>query len=315
MLIRLLLIPLMIFSHFLRLLPLFVFGVLGRGLGSILQLVGFRTKIVKNNLQLCLAKEKSPQELQELQKKIYHHIGTLFLEIVRNFTLSREEYIREVFVDPKFLKKIDEMKANKQGMLVISAHIANWEIFPSTISSRGFPVSIVAKKMSSAVSQNLIEQRRRMAGFDVIYTGNTLNKIKEGIAHGRFVGCMVDQHMPGAKGIRVNFFGTPAASIRGLANMVRETRCIVMPICIYRQPDGTHRMQVWDEVPYIEAPELAEGSPERLLREEWLNTQKYQHIIEQMIRQHPEQWLWIHRRWKANKTPLNHATAHLEQNV
>lgn len=312
---RILLIPLMSFSYFLRALPLRGVGFLGGCLGAILQLVGFRTKIVENNMQLCLAHEKSPQEIQELKKKFYRHVGTLFLEIVRNFTLTREQFVNEVYVDPKFLAQFDQMKARGQGMLVISAHTGNWEIFPSSLAGRGYPVSIVAKKMSSAVSQTLIEQRRVTAGFDVLYTGNTLNKIKEAISKGVFVGCMVDQHQGGPKGIRVNFFGTPASSIRGLANLARETRCKVVPMCIFRQPDGTHRLHVMDELTFIEAPELPAGSPERLLREEWLNTQKYQEVIEQMIRQQPEQWLWIHRRWKANNTPLNFSTAHLEQNV
>ncbi|MBY0385208.1 lysophospholipid acyltransferase family protein [bacterium] len=315
MLTRILLIPLMTFSYFLRALPLKGVGFLGAGLGAILQLVGFRTTIVENNMQLCLAHEKSPQEIRQLKKQFYRHIGTLFLEIVRNFTLTREQFVNEVYIAPKDLEKLDQMKARGQGMLVISAHIANWEIFPSSIAGRGYPVSIVAKKMSSPISQTLIEQRRITAGFDVLYTGNTLNKIKEAISKGVFVGCMVDQHQGGPKGIRVNFFGTPAASIRGLANLAREIRCTVMPICIYRQPDGTHRLHIMDELTPIEAPELPAGSPERFLREEWLNTQKYQEVIEQMIRQHPEQWLWIHRRWKANKTPLNFSTAHLEQNV
>ncbi len=180
------------------------------------------------------------------------------------------------------------------------------------MAARGYRVSIIAKKMSNPISQSLIEGRRQTAGFNVIYTGNTLEKMAEAVKRGEFVGFMVDQHMPGKKGIRVNFFGTPASSIRGLAKLVRETECAVLPMCIFRQPDGTHRLFMQDEVPYVHASELPQGSPERILREEWLNTQMYQKVIEQMIRENLDQWLWIHRRWKADKTPLNEATAHLE---
>ena len=84
---------------------------------------------------------------------------------------------------------------------------------------------------------------------------------------------------------------------------------------VYRQENGVHRLIVMDELQYIEAKELPEGSPERLLREEWLNTQKYQECLESMIRQNLPQWLWIHRRWKASRSPLNLATAHREQNI
>ncbi len=313
--IKIILIPLMLFSYFLRSLSLRWLGKLGGGLGVLLQAVGFRTRIVEDNLKLALGKEKSPEELKQLQKKVYAHIGTLFLEIARNFTLTRQQYIDEMVISAEDLAKLDKLKKEGRGMLVISAHTGNWEIFPASIAARGYPVSIVAKKMSSPVSQSLIEDRRTTTGFEVIYTGNTLNKIAESMRAGRFVGCMVDQHMPGARGLRVNFFGTPAASIRGLANLARDTKCIVMPIHVYRLENGTHRMNFMEPLEYIEAPELPAGSQERLLREEWLNTQKYQECLEAMIRQNLPQWLWIHRRWKANRTPLHFETAELEQNL
>jgi Kdo2-lipid IVA lauroyltransferase/acyltransferase len=256
-----------------------------------------------------------PKNSSSCKKKIYTHIGTLFLEIARNFTLTRQNYIDELQVSDEDLAKINKIHADGRGMLVISAHTGNWEIFPASMAARGYSVAIVAKKMSNPISQTLIEQRRVTTGFSVIYTGNTLNKIAESMTRGCFVGCMVDQHLPGPRGLRVNFFGTPAASIRGLANLARDTKCRVVPMAVYRQENGAHRLIVMDELQYIEAKELPEGSPERLLREEWLNTQKYQECLEFMIRQNLSQWLWIHRRWKANRSPLNLATAHLEQNI
>jgi Kdo2-lipid IVA lauroyltransferase/acyltransferase len=312
-LVKIILFPVMFFSYLLRLLPLPWFGCLGRGLGNVLHLVGFRKKVVSGNLQLALGKEKSPKELKELEKKIYHHTGTLFLEILRNFTLTKQDYIDELEISPEDKATLDRIKNAGKGLLAISAHTANWEIFPASIASRGYPVAIVAKKMSSPVAQTLIEQRRATAGFNVIYTGNTLHTIAESLKKGVFVGCMVDQHMPGAKGIRVNFFGVPASSIRGMAKLARETRCIIYPIYTYRQPSGKHRLRILDEIHYIEAPEYAEGSEERILREEWLNTQRYQEAMEQMIREHLDQWLWIHRRWKADRTPIDFATAHLNK--
>lgn len=313
-LVKIALIPLMTFSNILRFLPLTWLGFLGKCFGTFLRCVGFRTKIVSSNLKLALGSEKTEDELKELQVKVYHHVGTLFLEILRNFTLTREEYVKEVEITPEDRAVLDRIRKEGKGLLAISAHLGNWEIFPAGVAGRGYPVSIVAKRMSSVVAQTLLEQRRQATGFDVIYTGNTLKNIAEAMKRGGFVGCMLDQHMPGKKGLRVNFFGVPAASIRGIAQLVREQRCPVYPIYIYRQPNGVHRMRILDVVKYIEVPELPEGSRERLLREEWLNTQQYQEVMEKIIRSHLDQWLWIHRRWKADRTPLSLATAHLEEN-
>jgi Kdo2-lipid IVA lauroyltransferase/acyltransferase len=287
--------------------------MLGRGLGRFLRLVGFRTKIVKDNLELALGDEKTKEELQILEKKIYDNIGTQFLEIARNFTIKKEQAIKELTVSPEFARILDKMKAEGRGMVAISAHMANWELFPFGMAIRGYPISIIAKKMSNPISQKLVEDRRTQGGFNIIYAGGTLAKMAEGLKRGQFIGFMVDQHMPGPRGIRANFFGVPAASIRGLAQLAKDTQCAIIPMCIFRNPDGTHHFHMMEELPYLRAEELPEGSEERKLREEWLNTQQYQTAIEKLVRMHLDQWLWIHRRWKADRTPLNIPTTHMDQ--
>lgn len=313
MLIKIILLPLMAFSTILRLMPLSLFGFFGRCLGALLRLVGFRTRIVESNLKLAFANEKSPMELKQLQKKVFSHVGTLFLEIARNFTLGRGQMISELNVDPADIEKLDAMKARGEGAVFISAHIANWELFACGMAARGYPVSIIGKRMSNPVSQELIAQRRINTGIQLIYSGGTIEKMKEALKIGGMIGFMVDQHMPGPRGIRANFFGAPAASIRGLAGLARDTNCKIIPMCAFRKPDGTHFVKMLEPLPFLQAEDLPAGSEERWLREEWLNTQNYQAAIEKLVRQHPEQWLWIHRRWKADKTPLNFATAHLQQ--
>ena len=199
--------------------------------------------------------------------------------------------------------KFEELKKTGRGAIIISAHTANWELFPCGVSAHGYPVSVIAKKMSNPVSQNLIEQRRETAGFNVIYTGGTIEKMKASLTRGELIGFMVDQHMPGKKGLETLFFNTPAKSIRGLAGLARETNCCILPVCIFKDPDGYHYLEMLDELEYISVQDLGENSPERLAKEELLNTQLYQDSIEKLIRMHPEQWLWMHSRWKVRRRP------------
>jgi Kdo2-lipid IVA lauroyltransferase/acyltransferase len=287
-------------------------GRLGRGLGALLLALGFRKKIVETNLTLALGNELSAAEIERLVKQVYSHIGTLFLEIARNFGLSRQQMCEEIAVSEKTMARLNGVMAQGKGAVFITGHIANWELFAMAMAVRGVPLSLVVKKMNNALSQALIERQRERTGLEIIYSGGAIEKMKEALGRGRGIGFMVDQNTTGKKGIRVNFFHVPASSIRGLAALARDTGAPIVPVCAFRQPCGKHEMMIYEPLPYLQDISLPAGSPERLAREEWLNTQQYQASIESMVREHPDQWLWIHRRWKTSREPLNAATAHLE---
>lgn len=306
------LLPLLAFSYFLAACPPGFVGALGKGLGAFLRALGFRKKIVDSNLELALGKELNEEEREKLSQKVFAHIGTLFLEIARNFGLSRAQMVAELKVDEASMARIGKILEGNKGAVFITGHIANWELFAMGIANKGVPVSLVVKKMNNPVSQALIERQRVRTGLEIIYSGGAIEKMKAALKRGRAIGFMVDQNTTGTRGIRVNFFGVPAASIRGLAGLARDTGAAIVPVCAFRLPCGKHEMKLYDPLPYLSEPGLPAGSPERLAREEWLNTQQYQASIERMVREHPEQWMWIHRRWKTNRAPLAPDTAHLE---
>ena len=299
-------------SGCLKALGLKALGSLGRGLGRLLYALGFRRKIVAGNLSLALGKELSAVELQRLMAEFYGNLGLTFLEIARNFSLTREEMRKEMRFSPEQKARLSKLAAQGKGAVMISGHIANWELLGMGAAAHGNRVAIVVKKMNNALSQALVERRRASTGLEIIYSGRTLEKMKAVLKEGKFIGFMMDQNVTGTKGIRTEFFGVPAATIRGLASLVRETGTPVIPICSYRLPDGTHEFFLGEELPYLRDESLPEGSPERLLREEWLNTQQYQSAIERMVRAKPAQWLWIHRRWKCPRDPLVKGQEHLK---
>jgi len=309
---RIALLPLLALSYLLAACPPRFVGVLGRALGAFLRKLEFRKKIVDSNLELALGKELSPQERELLSRKIFAHTGTLFFEIARNFGLSRKQMSSEVHVSEESNAKIWKILEGGRGAVFITGHIANWELFAMGMAARKVPVSLVVKKMNNAVSQALIERQRERTGLEIIYSGGAIEKMKVALSRGRAIGFMVDQNTTGTRGIRVNFFGVPAASIRGLAGLARDTGAAIVPVCAFRLPCGNHEMKIYDPLPFLSDTSLPAGSAELRAREEWLNTQQYQASIERMVREHPEQWMWIHRRWKTNRAPLEPASAHLE---
>jgi KDO2-lipid IV(A) lauroyltransferase len=264
------------------------------------------------NLDLALGKELPPEGRERLAREIYANIGLTFLEIARNFSLSREKMKAELHISPETRARLQKIIAAGKGAVFVSGHIANWELLGTGSTAHGYPVAIVVKKMNNVISQALIERQRKRASLEIIYSGGAIQKMKECLRRGLIIGFMVDQNVTGKKGIRANFFGVPAASIRGLAGLVKDTGVPVMSVCAFRRPDGTHELYLGPELPYLQDESLPEGSEERRLREEWLNTQQYQDAVEKIVRMHPDQWLWIHRRWKASRAPLDPATAHRE---
>jgi len=308
---RVLLLPLLAFSYLLASCSPERIGKLGRGLGRLLLATGFRKKIVEDNLELALGGELTLVQRQSLMARVYAHVGTLFLEIARNFTLSSEQMRAEVKVSDEDLAKIQKIIRDK-GAVFISGHVGNWELFAMGMAARGVPLALVVKKMNNAISQALIERHRERTGIEIIYSGGALEKMRATLSRKSAIGFMVDQNTTGTKGIRVNFFNVPASSIRGLAKLARDTGTAIIPICAFRLPCGNHEMKMYDPLPLLSAPELPHGSPERIAREEWLNTQQYQAAIERMVREHPDQWMWIHRRWKTNRAHLDPSVAYLE---
>lgn len=301
--------PIFLFSYFLRALGLSGLNRAGEFLGGLFYAVGFRRKIVISNLELAFQKELKPQEIEALAKKIYQNIGCTFLGIARNFSLTKSQVLEEVQLSDADKDYIQKARQKGKGVILLSAHIANWELLAMGVAAHGFPVSVVVKKMSSAISQYLIERQRKRTGVEVIYAGGTIEKMRGMLAQGRVIGFMVDQNITGKRGVRCNFFGVPAASIRALGALIRDTGAPVIPICAFREPDGKLRVKILPELPYLKAEP---GEKEVALREEWLSAQQYQAAVEALIRMHPEQWLWIHRRWKTKRDPLVAATAHLE---
>lgn len=304
--------PLLISSNVLRLGGNRMLKVLGHGLGLTLYTIGFRRRIVDSNLNLALGREKTEAELATLSREVFKSTGILFLEILRNISLSREEMKRELILGAEEKAKVDAVLAQGQGAIFMSAHLSNWELSAMGMAAHGYPVAIVVKKQNSPLSQALIERVRQRSSLHVIYAGNTIEKMKVALREGKAIGFMMDQNVTGKKGIRVNFFGVPASSIRALSKLVKDNGTPVIPYCVERQPDGRQKVVVLEALPYLSLDTPVRSEEEGVLREEWINAQAYQSCIEDLIRRRPEQWLWIHRRWKADRTPLDLERAHLE---
>jgi len=267
---------------------------LGDALGMLIYKLDRRhRKVVLNNLNIAFGQEKTESEIQALCGRCFKNLGRIVFDIgwisVSNKTLDRyevqgEEHIRRAYQQGK-------------GVLILTAHFGNWELLReagyAVLKRFGWRSSIVARRLDFEPLERFFLEVRSRLGTRVLPTKRkTYQAILEILAdkaHKNNVVLLNDQRVDWYEGVFVNFFGALACTNTGLARLARQTGAPVVPLYVIRTENGFIG-QFQPEIPWIhhddEYWELAE------------NTQQYNNNIEAMVRKYPEQWFWVHNRWK-----------------
>lgn len=176
------------------------------------------------------------------------------------------------------------------GVLLLTAHFGNWELLGLAHSLVGWPLSIVVRPLDFAPLDRLARRLRARTGAELIGKQRALRPVLEALRSGRMVGVLLDQNASRDEGVFVPFFGQPASTSRSLALLSLRTRRPIVPVFIHREPDGRHRVVI---EPALPAP-AANGGPAAVVE----LTAECARRIEGTIRRWPEQWFWLHRRWR-----------------
>ena len=236
--------------------------------------------------------ELSEQQIDATLNGMYRNLATNIVEILREAG-GAEENIRELFSNEGEEIVIAAL-ARGRGALMLMAHYGSWELLAMYTAQRNYQLSIIAKKFKSDTVNHLWNRLRQRYGVTVIYAHNAARACIRALRENKLVGFMLDQSRPRDKGVLVTFFGQPASTSPGLAVLSSQAQAPVIPVFIQRRPDGGHHIRV---LPLIEPP--PDREPATVLR----YTQLYTTILEREIRAHPEQWIWLHRRWKVAPLP------------
>ncbi|MCB9538804.1 MAG: lysophospholipid acyltransferase family protein [Myxococcales bacterium] len=172
---------------------------------------------------------------------------------------------------------------------MLTAHLGNWEVLVRAGAALGVPVSIVTRRFRAAWAERAWRRLRR-GGAGLIVAEGGARAVLAALAAGEVVGYVLDQHMPPRRAVWVPFFGRPAATSPDLARLARLTGAPVVPLFTWRGPDGRHVVEV--QAP-VALPRTADAAADILE-----GTRRCAAVVEAAVRARPEQWLWIHRRWK-----------------
>lgn len=272
--------------------PLFL--ALGGLLGKLLAKLEFRREIAAGNLRLAFP-EWPEAEREDVLKKHYCHLGILFLEILRSF-FRFDDFLRRN-CDVEGEQHLRNALAQGKGIFVMTAHLGNWEVLTASGPVLfGTPVTMVTKQLKPAWFHRAVEVTRSLLGVHMACEPKTMQGILRGLKRKEIVGFVMDQYAGAPVGARVPFFGIPVGSHTALATLALRTEAPVVPAIAFRKPDGRYGIRFDPALPL-----LTDSDQDRAVI---LNTAAYVAYTEKWVRQMPEQWMWIHRRWKGDLSPL-----------
>lgn len=257
----------------------------------------YRKRTVLKNMAFVFNKSLNKHEIQTLAICFYSHLLKSFVENVKFHCLSPDKLDKKITVEGE--DHILNAIKHKKGVLILTGHLGNWEFAPISgikkFTSPQCKFYFIRRMIKIKCIEKALFARYHQAGLRVIPNKNAISTATDVLEKNNAVIFVMDQHTKiegksAKRGIAVDFFGKKAGTYRTLAMLARYSGAHVLPATSFRQPDGHHVLKFYPAIPW--------QSHENNKEEIYLNTLAYNQLLEKMILEHPEQWIWSHRRWK-----------------
>ena len=270
-------------------LPLALAYWLGARLGDLAYvLLTRRRRITLENLALALREEKTPEERRVIARAVFRNLGQHLVDFSRLRDLTPEGFARICTVEG--LEGVQRLLERRQGLLILSAHFGSWELSPAIAPRLGAPLHVIVRPLDHAVVDRLVETSRQRFGCHIIPKRDALGQSLAALRRGEIVALLMDQSSLRHEGVQVEFFGIKTYTSKGPALLAMRARCPVVGAFLVREAPGQHRLLFSSEIPVRRT-----GDVQRDIEE---NTLLFNRMIEAYIRRYPDQWFWLHRRWK-----------------
>ena len=261
---------------------------LGRRLGDLAALaLRGRRRVALANLALAFP-ELAPAARRRICRRAFQHLGLMLVELCGVLARPVEATLAGIRLEG--LPHLRAVMSEHGRALILTAHLGNWELLAAACRLSGFPLTIVVRPLDAPWLNAPVERLRRKADVELVDKRGALRPVLDALRRGRLVGVLLDQNAARREGVFVPFFGRPASTSRSLALLALRTRTPVVPVFTWREEAGRHRVVIH---PPLDLP--ATGDVEREIIE---LTMRCNAAIEAAVRRVPEQWLWIHDRWR-----------------
>ena len=216
------------------------------------------------------------------------HFGQMFFEIPHIMRLDLQNINRYIVVQGE--ENLRQADSKGKGVLLLTAHLGNWELMSAGGSLIFGDVAVVARRSDFVPLERIITELRTRFGTEIILARVAMRHILSALKDKRRIGILLDQNVDWYQGAFVPFFGRRACTNKGLALLALKTGAPVLPLFSARDRDGRIRV-IFDQ----EVELLRTGDKTRDVED---NTALFTQVIEAYIRKYPDQWFWFHNRWK-----------------
>ena len=276
-------------SRLLSLLPRPLSRAVAISLAWLVYLLHVRLRRVgMRNLALAFP-EKSRRERARILRGEFTSLGRQLAEVCQFPRYTLENVNRVVVYDG--FENYERAFARGKGVLFLTAHFGGWELSAFVHSLHGHRMHIVMRNLDNVYLDRLVQRYRSMHGNTTVSKDNFVRGLLAAMKAGEIVGILMDTNMTPPQGVFVNFFGIPACTASGLARIALRTDAAVVPSFTIWDPDP-------QKIPVAIRSRGQAGAHRQRRRGHRANTQLFTKIIEDYVRRYPDQWLWVHRRWK-----------------
>ena len=214
---------------------------------------------------------------------VFHSIARLLVAIARVPSLNQSN-IRE-WIDYEGLENYLDAKREGKGILVATAHLGNWELSAFSHALMTEPMNAMVRPLDNPLIDRLVEARRTASGNRLLFKRDAARSVLKALRNNEAVGILIDQNTTPAEGVFIDFFGKPACAGTAFAKLASHSGAAVIPgFALWDQAREKYVLRFYPKV--------------QMTGDTLADTQRIHSLIENVIRECPDQWLWIHRRWK-----------------
>jgi Kdo2-lipid IVA lauroyltransferase/acyltransferase len=246
--------------------------------------------IARVNLNIAFPELSQPAR-NRIARKSFQNTAMNLLEISRLPDLSPDNISSLVAYDSEFgLNNYRTACSKGKGILYLTGHFSAWELLPAAHALYGYPLSFVTRPLDNAFLDRYMRMLRESKGNRVITKKNSARPILKDLKSKGTAGILIDQNTSLQEGLFVDFFGIPAATTTGMAFLALHTDAPVLPGYLMPMCNGRYTIKFLPPVEIVRTGDMQHDLE--------AGTRKFNEILEQIIREQPESWLWGHKRWK-----------------
>lgn len=255
------------------------------GIGAVIGRLGYildrrHRKLAISNISRVFGKEKGPAEARAIAKRSFQNLGK---NVVEFFRKTPEDF------EVQGYRNIEDLLKRNEPAIYILGHFGNWEVLGKIAARHGLKLTAVGRRIKNRGVDKYIKSRRFGSGLEILGKRGAAGGLVKALKNGRSLAILIDQYA-GRHGVFVQFFGIPTSTTPSPAVLALRTGAPVVPVFIIRKRGSRHKI-------FIESP-MSITKTGDINEDIYNNTKRFVQCLEKYVRQYPDQWWWVHRRWR-----------------